>query len=189
MKAWRCCETLSPEGELEMTMKLNSEQAIQNIKVSNDRNWLLGFRDRIGTEGQPEIVSAIDHRLTELAEQELRRKVGRALGTEASLMERVQEALRVYQEGLNAKHGRCQPASRLRPMIEKWGEGETVRRLVTTHDKSTGLDLLDKIGRLDCAFEQIILDFANEYDNDPQLLAKAWANLARLGTSRRALEQ
>jgi hypothetical protein len=73
-------------------------------------------------------------------------------------------------------------------MIERWGEKEAVRRLVTTHDKSTGLDLLNKMERLDCAFEQIILDFAGEYDNDPQLLAKARANLARLETSEQALE-
>ena len=170
-----------------MTVKFNRERAVQNIRVSNDREWLLGFRDRIATEEQPEIVSAINQRLTELAGRELKRKVGPPLGAGASLAERVQEALRVYQEGLNAKHGRRQPASRLRPMIKRWGEKEAVRRLVTTHDKSTGLDLLNKMERLDCAFEQIILDFASEYDNDPQLLAKARANLARLETSRETL--
>ena len=156
-----------------MTVKLNSERVVQNIRISNDRDWLVGFCDRIATEGRPEIVSAIDQRLTELAEQDLRRKVGPPLGAEASLVERVQEALRVYEEGLSVKHGRHQPAGRLRPMIKRWGEKEAVRRLVTTHDKSTGLDLLPRMARLDCAFEQIILDFAGEYDNEPQLLAKA----------------
>jgi hypothetical protein len=170
-------------------MKFNPERAIQNITASSDRNWLFGFRKRIATQGQPQIVSAIDQRLSELDEQELRRKVGPPLGAEASLVERVQEALRVYEEGLSAKHGRRQPAGRLRQMIERWGEKEAVRRLVTTHDKSTGLDLLDKMERLDCAFEQIILDFPREYDNDPQLISKARANLARLGTNRPALER
>ena len=169
-------------------MKLNPERAVEKIRVSNDRNWLLGFRDRIATEGQSAIVNAIDRRLKELSEQELRRRVGRPLGTGASLVERVQEALRVYEEGLSAKHGKRQPAGRLRQMIERWGEKQAVRRLVTTHDKSTGLDLLNKMERLDCAFEQIILDFAIEYENDPQLLAKARANLARLEPSREALK-
>jgi hypothetical protein len=83
-------------------MKFNPERAVQNIKVSNDRAWLLGFLDRIATLGQPEIVSAINLRLTELAEQDLRRKIGPPLGVEASLVERVQEALCVYEEGLSA---------------------------------------------------------------------------------------
>jgi hypothetical protein len=33
--------------------------------------------------------------------------------------------------------------------------------------------------RLDCAFEQIILDFPEEYGNDPELIAKARTRLAR----------
>jgi hypothetical protein len=143
----------------------------------------LSFLDRIATEGKPEIARAINRRFTELAEQDLRRNIG-SPGAEASLVERVQEALRVYEEGLSAKHGRRQPAGRLRPMIERWGEKEAVRRLVATHDNSAGLDFLNKMERLDCAFEQIILDLAGEYDNDLQLLAAARANLTRLTLQR-----
>jgi hypothetical protein len=41
-----------------------------------------------------------------------------------------------------------------------------------------GLELLAKYGRLDCAYEQIILDFPEEFDE--ALLKKARENLARL---------
>jgi hypothetical protein len=55
---------------------------------------------------------------------------------------------------------------------------EAVRRTVTNLTMSTGLELLAKYGRLDCAYEQIILDFPNEFD--AKLIAKALDNLARL---------
>jgi hypothetical protein len=69
-------------------------------------------------------------------------------------------------------------------MIKRWGEKETVRRTVMNLDMSTGLKVLDKLKRLDCAFEQIILDFPEEYANDPDLMAKARANLMRLAQTR-----
>jgi hypothetical protein len=43
-------------------------------------------------------------------------------------------------------------------MIQRWGEKEAVRRTVATLTMSSGLELLAKYGRLDCAYEQIILD-------------------------------
>ena len=42
---------------------------------------------------------------------------------------------------------------------------------------TAGLELLAKHGRLDCAYEQIILDFPGEFDAG--LIAKARENLAR----------
>ncbi len=96
----------------------------------------------------------------------------------------MQECLRVYEEGLTAKHGRRQAAGRFRGMIKRWGEKEAVRRTVMTHDMSTGLEVLNQMKRLDCAFEQIILDFPEEYGNDPDLTTKAVANLARLTSAR-----
>ena len=63
-------------------------------------------------------------------------------------------------------------------MIKRWGEKEAVRRTVTNLDMSNGLELLAKYDRLDCAYEQIILDFPDEFD--AELIAKARANLSRL---------
>jgi hypothetical protein len=63
-------------------------------------------------------------------------------------------------------------------MIKKWGEKEAGRRTVTNLNMSTGLELLAKYGRVDCAYEQIILDFPEEFDE--ALLKKARENLARL---------
>ena len=63
-------------------------------------------------------------------------------------------------------------------MIKRWGEKEAVRRTVVNMNMSTGLELLAKYDRLDCAYEQIILDFPDEFD--PAVAAKAQDNLARL---------
>jgi hypothetical protein len=68
-------------------------------------------------------------------------------------------------------------ASRTKAMIKRWCEKEAVRRTLTKLS-STGPDLLAKIMRLDCAYEQIILDFSNEFD--PKMTAKAAENLACL---------
>jgi hypothetical protein len=56
-------------------------------------------------------------------------------------------------------------------MIQRWGEKEAVRRTVATLTMSSGLELLAKYGRLDCAYEQIILDFPDEFDG--KLIVKA----------------
>jgi hypothetical protein len=63
-------------------------------------------------------------------------------------------------------------------MIARWGEKEAVRRTVSKLTLSTGLELLAKYGRLDAAYEQIILDFLDEFD--ASVAAKARENLARL---------
>jgi len=46
---------------------------------------------------------------------------------------------------------------------------------------SPGLELLYKYRRLDCAYEQIILDFPQLF-NDPALSDKARSNLASIAT-------
>jgi hypothetical protein len=63
-------------------------------------------------------------------------------------------------------------------MIKRWGEKEAVRRTVTNLDMSNGLELLVMYGRIDCSYEQIILDFPHEFD--AALRAKARTNLANL---------
>ena len=63
-------------------------------------------------------------------------------------------------------------------MVKRWGEKEAVSRTVMSLNMSTGLELLAKYSRLDCAYEQIILDFPHEFHEG--LIAIARANLARL---------
>jgi hypothetical protein len=156
----------------------NPAIAIASIQKSKDKNWLREFRSRMVVADAPEIVAAIDERLSLLGEAALRTAIGRPL-TDLSLAERVHEAVRIYEEFLAYKHGgKRVRASRTRTMIGRWGEKEAVRRTVTNLTMSTGLDLLAKYGRLDCAYEQIILDFPDEFG--PMVVAKARSNLARL---------
>ena len=162
----------------------NSVLAIASIMKSSDKDWLHGFRARMVAASAPEIVAAIDERLDQLGELALKGSIGRPLAN-LTLAERVHEAVRVYEEFLAYKHGGKRiAASRTRTMIKRWGEKEAVRRTVTNLTMSTGLELLAKYGRLDCAYEQIILDFPREFD--AALISKAKENLARLPKSQPA---
>ena len=162
-------------------MKPDPAVAIPSIMRSRDRDWLTGFRARILHADVPEIVAAIDKRLGELGESGLRAAIGRPL-LNLTLVERVHEAVRVYEEFLVHKHGgKRVRASRTRKMIKDWGEKEAVRRTVTNMSMSSGLELLAKYGRLDSAYEQIILDFPEEFD--AALIGKARENLSRLSAA------
>jgi hypothetical protein len=157
----------------------NPAVAIASIMKSSDREWLTGFRTRAVTADASEVVAAIDRRFAELDEQALRSDIGRPPPADLTFSERVHEAVRVYEEFLAHKHrGKRIAASRTRSMIARWGEREAVRRTVAQRAMSTGLELLAKYGRLDCAYEQIVLDFPQEFD--PALITKARENLARL---------
>jgi hypothetical protein len=81
-----------------------------------------------------------------------------------TLIGRVWESVRVYEELLRYKHGRRQPAGRTRVTLKRYGEKEAVRRTVATGKASAGLELLAEHNRLDCAYEQIVLDFPDEFD-------------------------
>lgn len=152
--------------------------AIPSITKSHDKDWLRTFRARLVTLGAPEIIDAIDKRLGQLGELALRGAIGRPLA-ELTLSERVHEAVRVYEEFLAYKHdGKRISASRTKAMIKRWGEKEAVRRTVTNLTMSTGLELLAKYDRLDCAYEQVILDFPDQFE--ASVIAKARENLARL---------
>jgi hypothetical protein len=165
-----------------MNPKPNPAVAIPSIISSHDRDWLTGFRDRILDADVPEIVAAINERLSQLGDISLRSAIQKPLG-DLSLIERVHEAVRVYEQFLAHKHnGKRISASRTKQMIKRWGEKEAVRRTVVTMNMSTGLELLAKYDRLDCAYEQIILDFPNEFD--AVVIGKARQNLTRLQTEK-----
>ncbi len=161
--------------------------AIASIMKSYDKDWLRGFRARMVTVDAPEIVAAIDERLGQLGEQALRGAIGGLLA-DLTLAERVHEAVRVYEEFLAYKHGGKRiTASRTKTMIKRWGEKEAVRRTVTNLTMSTGLELLSKYDRLDCAYEQIILDFPDQFD--ATVITKAQENLARLPKNSKHAEE
>jgi hypothetical protein len=158
----------------------NQQMAIASAMRMTNRSELIEFRAKMGAAGATEVVAAIDRRLDELATEALRQTIG-PLPANLSVIERVHEAVRVL-EALR-KHnngGRARPASRTRGMIKRLGEVGAVKRLVMTHKTSQGLEDLAVYGRLDCAFEQIILDFPDAFDD--AAVAKALANLARFAT-------
>jgi hypothetical protein len=165
-----------------MIMKpTNPALAIASVMKSRDKAWLREFPTRMVSADALDIVAAIDERLAQLGELALRDAIGKPLA-DLTLTERVHEAVRVYEQFLAYKHGGKRiPASRTRRMIERWGEKEAVRRTVTNLTMSTGLELLAKYDRLDGAYEQVILDFPDEFD--AATIAKARANLARLPRS------
>lgn len=159
-------------------MKLNPDITIPYIEKSNNRTWLSGFRANLvsialsGDVAAARIVTAIDQRLLQL-------EIG-SPRPDMTFTERVEEAVRVYEQFLAVKHGGKRiKASRTRRMIQDHGPKEAVTRTVRDKTTSTGLELLHQHGRLDCAYEQIILDFPDIFD-DPILTAKARANLANL---------
>jgi len=170
-------ETASTPEALRAAARPDTDIAVASISASKDKGWLRGFRARMEPRGELQIVAAIDNRLAELDEMEFRSRIGSAT-VGLTLVERVRETVRVYEEFLARKHGKNIRASRTNAMIKRWGEKEAVRRTVTNLDMSNGLELLAQYGRLDCSYEQIILDFPREFDQT--LREKARANLRRL---------
>ena len=85
--------------ESELFMKPDPAVAVPSIMRSNDKEWLTGFRARILDAGVPEIVAAIDRRLSQLGDISLRSAIQRPLG-DLTLVERVHEAVRVYEQFL-----------------------------------------------------------------------------------------
>lgn len=159
-------------------MKLSPVAAIPLIEESTDRAWLSRFRANLasvalsGDTAATHIVAGLDRRLLQL-------DIGLARPN-MTFVERVEEAIRVYEQFLALKHGgKRVKAARTRRMIEVHGPKEAVTRMVRNMRTSPGLELLHEHGRLDCAYELVVLDFPDVF-NDPMLVDKARANLASL---------
>ena len=90
---------------------------------------------------------------------------------------RVQEALRVVEALYSMKNGKPTRASRTRQSIARHGTAVAVRRVVAKRD-SPGLRILVDNDRLDCAFEQIVVDFPSIFQ-DGTTLQIATATLER----------
>ncbi len=74
--------------------------------------------------------------------------------------------MRVYRELLRHKHGRGQAAGYTEREIRDYGEREAIIRTISRGKKTEGLKLLAQHDRLDCAYEQIALDHADELPDD-----------------------
>lgn len=82
---------------------------------------------------------------------------------------RVAEALRVMEELLYFKNGRRLQAGYTRRSLEKNGPVETIKRIIAKKDLA-GLRMLADRDRLDCAFEQIALDYPELFQDGKTLI-------------------
>lgn len=85
---------------------------------------------------------------------------------------RVQEALRVVEALYSMKNGKPTRASRSRQSIARHGTAEALRRIIAKRD-SPGLRVLADNDRLDCAFEQVALDFPDIFHESNTLVVAA----------------
>jgi hypothetical protein len=156
-------------------MEMMSDDLLAAIRKSNDRNWLIGCRDYNRKLGNREVVDAAEQRLRDL---DLRAAL-RVRPEAKTVEDRVGESVRVYRELLRHKHGRNQAAGYTERAIRDHGPKGALIRTVRSGKKTDGLMLLAKHNRLDCAYEQIAIDHADEMPSDVVEIAKrTLANLA-----------
>jgi hypothetical protein len=144
------------------------------IACSSDQDWLIRCRNHNFKLGKMDIVDAAGRRLPDLGLEEALKS--RPL--DAGFEERMDEALRVYEECLKHKHGRKQAAGYTRRSIRNHGYREALIRPVRQKE-SVGLALLAKRERLDCSYEQIANDFAESKDLPADVVQQAFQTLER----------
>jgi hypothetical protein len=154
-----------------------SDSLLTAISRSSDSEWLKRCRDHNAKLGKDEIAVAATQRLRDLELHDALRVRADANTVE----ERVLESVRVYRELLKHKHGRNQAAGYTEREIKKYGPREALIRTIRRGKKTDGLKLLAAHDRLDCAYEQIAIDFAHELPED--VVARAGATLAEFGTA------
>src|SRR5262249_55415777 len=145
------------------------------IASSTDRAWLKQCGDHNDRLGRKHVVEATAQRLRDLDLQD-------ALSVRAdaqTLEARVVESLRVYRELLKHKHGRNQAAGYTEREIKRYGPREALIRTIGRGKKTDGLKLLAEHDRLDCAYEQIAIDYAHELPED--VVERARQLLAEFG--------
>ncbi len=145
-----------------------SEQLLDAIAKSVDRKWLTNCRAHNLTLGNKHVVAAIDTRVRDLDLHQALEERAAANTVE----DRVRESVRVYRGLLRHKHGRNQPAGYTEREIRQYGEREALIRTIRRGKKTDGLKLLAQHDRLDCAYEQIALDHADELPEDVVALAR-----------------
>ena len=147
------------------------------IARSSDRAWLEQCRDHNAKLGRKDVVEATEQRLRYLDLQDALRVRPNAQGVE----ERVLESVRVYRALLKHKHGRNQPAGYTEREIRRYGPREALIRTIRRGKKTDGLKMLAENERLDCAYEQIAIDFAPEMPED--VVERARLTLAEFETT------
>ena len=152
-----------------------SETLITEIAKSHDQSWLERCRDHNIRLGRKQVVDAVKARLRDL---ELEGALRLRPDESETIEHRVFEAVRVYRALLRHKHGYNQSASYTERAIKRYGAKEAVIRTVRKGKVTEGLRLLKKYGRLDCAYEQIVLDFPTEFPED--VVEKATTLLAEV---------
>jgi hypothetical protein len=152
-----------------------SDSLLTAVTQSSDRSWLEQCRNHNAKLGRKEVVAAADQRLRYLDLQDALR-----LRPEAhSVEERVLESVRVYRALLKHKHGRNQAAGYTEREIRDYGPRGALIRTIRRGKKTEGLKTLAENGRLDCAYEQIAIDFATEMPED--VVDRARQTLAEIG--------
>jgi hypothetical protein len=152
-----------------------SDNLLKAIAGSSDRAWLEQCRDHNAKLGKQNIVEATKRRLRDL-------ELHDALSVRpnaSSVEHRVIESVRVYRELLKHKHGRNQAAGYTEREIKQYGPREALIRTIRRGKKTDGLKLLAEHDRLDCAYEQIAIDYAHEMPED--VVARARQTLAEFG--------
>jgi hypothetical protein len=139
-----------------------SDSVLNAITRSTDRAWLQRCCEHNAKLGKREVVEAVVLRLRDL---ELHDALSVRRDSQ-SVEDRVLESVRVYRELLKHKHGRNQAAGYTEREIRQYGPREALIRTIRRGKKTDGLKTLAEHERLDCAYEQIAIDYANEMPED-----------------------
>jgi len=139
-----------------------TDMLLSAIAQSKDRTWLTRCGDYNLREGRNDVATAVDQRLRQLEfDASIKARVDAK-----TVEDRVKESLRVYRALLKLKHGRNQAAGYSEREIRKYGYREALIRTIRRGKATDGLKLLAAHDRLDCAYEQIAIDHADEMPAD-----------------------
>jgi len=144
---------------------------------SFDTTWLKQCGDHNARSGNSDIAAAAYQRIRDV---ELAKALHIKQGAN-TLEDRVMESLRVYRAVLKHKHGRNQSAGYTERDIKKFGPKEALIKTIRTGRKTDGLKNLRDQGRLDCSYEQIAIEFAEDLPED--VVAQARKTLAEQDSS------
>lgn len=155
---------------------MSDDATVQNllaiIAKSVDREWLATCRAHNLKPGKSATVAeATALRLRDL---DLNAALAQ-MGASTTLEGRVDEALRVYREILKHKHGRNQAAGYTERAIRDHGPHGAILVALQEGKKTSGLRQLAEADRLDCSYEQIAIDFADDFP--PDVIERAKLNL------------
>lgn len=143
-------------------MPSSNISVLRAIAGSSDTGWLKQCRDHNAKLGNLEVVEAAKSRIRDV---ELAKALKVVQGAN-TLEGRIMESLRVYREVLKHKHGRNQAAGYTERDIRKLGPKDALIKTIRGGKKTGGFENLRARDRLDCSYEQIAIDFADELPVD-----------------------